>query len=332
MSDTIGAMRAFWPAPSRLASERVADFSVGDIASVLGAIGLASEQTEEDRESLGAKRRRATSGRACWPWGAPWWPVTGGTSTDPCRSGRTFDDQGDVGRLFYFYLAALCYDDTVAFLRENATPENVIESTMNIYRLHATTHLRKQGTLGFDAGWWSLLVLRGELLAIGSLQFHRVNLGVGTLAPEWYDSNDPHATLPGFRRGDASVGVHIPQGADLTPTTLERTFDEARRLLARAWPTNARRLATCRSWMLDERLLALRADSNLVSFLRRFELVPGTIDGDEEVVDFVFQMPGVALADLPRHTSLERLITSVLERGEHWHIRSGWFDFDGTAP
>ena len=84
--------------------------------------------------------------------------------------------------------------------------------------------------------------------------------------------------------------------------------------------------------MLDERLLALRADSNLALFLRRFELVPGSVDGDEEIVDFVFQSPGVALADLPRRTSLERLITSVLESGEHWHIRSGWFDFDGRAP
>ncbi len=204
---------------------------------------------------------------------------------------------------------------------------------MNIYRLHAATHLRKHGTLGFDAGWWSLLVLRGELLAIGSLQFHRVNLGVGTLAPEWYDGDDPHATLPGFRRGDASVGVHIPQGADLTPPTLERTFDEARRVLGRIWPTNTRRLATCRSWMLDERLLALRADSNLVSVFAPIRTRARiTWTAMRRLWISSFKLPGVALADLPRRTSLERLITSVLESGEHWHIRSGWFDFDGTAP
>jgi GNAT domain-containint protein len=67
-------------------------------------------------------------------------------------------------------------------------------------------------------------------------------------------------------------------------------------------------------------------------FLRRFELVPGSVDGDEDVVDFVFRLPRTPLADLPRRTSLERLVTSVLESGEHWHIRTGWFDFDGTAP
>ena len=253
MSDTIGTMRAFWPAPSRLASERVASFTEGDVASVLVAIGLSNEQIEEVA-SHWAEAQASGEWSSLLAMGCTMVARDRGNVDQPLPIWEELDDQGDVGRLFYFFLAALCCDDTIAFLRENATPEHIIESTMNIYRLHAATHLRKHGTLGFDAGWWSLLVLRGELLAIGSLQFHRVNLGVGTLAPEWYNDDDPHTTLAGFRRGDASVGVHIPQGADLTPTTLERTFDEARRVLGRIWPTNTRRLATCRSWMLDERL------------------------------------------------------------------------------
>ncbi len=331
MSETILAMREFWPTPSRLASERVESFEVGDVASVLSAIGFATDQIEEI-----SRHWRAAQISEEWSSllaaGCTMVANDRGNIDQPLPIWADLDDEGDVGRLFYFYLGALCYDDTLTYLRAHATPENVIESTMNIYLLHAATHLRKHGTLGFDAGWWSLLVLRGELLAIGSLEFHRVNLGVGTLAPEWYHDGDPHATLSGFRRGDSSIGIHIPQGADLTPPALERTFDDARRVLGDAWPTNSRRLATCRSWMLDDRLLALRADSNLTLFLRRFVLVPGSVDGDEDVVDFVFRLPGTALADLPRRTSLERLVISVLESGEHWHIRTGWFDFDGTAP
>jgi hypothetical protein len=324
-------MRAFWPAPSALARERVENFGVGDVTSVLRAMGFSSEHIEEIVGHW-SEAQASEQWLSLLAAGCTMVANDRGNIDRPLMIWPDLDDEGDVGRLFYFYLAALCYDDTLAYLRANATPQNVIESTMNIYVLHAATHLRKHGTLGFDAGWWSLLVLRGELLSIGSLEFHRVNLGVGTLAPEWYDEADPHATLPGFRRGDASVGIHIPQGADLTPSALERTFDEARRVLGRTWPASTRRLATCRSWMLDERLLGLRANSNLVQFLRRFELVPGTVDGDEDVVDFVFRLPGVALADLPRRTSLERLITSVLESGEHWSIRTGWFDFDGAAP
>ncbi len=96
------------------------------------------------------------------------------------------DDAGDVGRLFYFYLFALCYDATATFWRACGVPASVVKSTTDILLQHTATHARKRGTLGFDAGWWLVLVLRGELLSIGSLEFHRVNLGVGTLSPEWY--------------------------------------------------------------------------------------------------------------------------------------------------
>jgi hypothetical protein len=331
VSETIAAMRAFWPAPSRLASERVENFEVGDVAAVLNAIGFSNAHIDEI-SSHWREAQASDEWSSLLAAGCTMVDKDRGNIDQPLLIWPDMDDQGDVGRLFYFYLAALCYDGTLGYLRAHATPENVIDATMNILLQHAATHVRKHGTLGFDAGWWSLLVWRGELLAIGSLEFHHVNLGVGTLAPEWYGNDDPYATVPGFRHGDSSVGIHIPQGADLSPCALEGTFDEARRVLAEAWPTNTRRLATCRSWMMDDRLLnSLRADSNLVLFLRRFELVPGWVDGDEDVVDFVFRLPGTALADLPRQTSLERLVTSVLESGEHWHIRTGWFDFDGTV-
>ena len=190
-------MRAFWPAPSRLASERVADFSVGDVASVLGAIGLASEQTEEI-SSHWREAQTSEEWSSLLASGLTMVDRDRGNIDQPLPIWPDLDGEGDVGRLFYFYLGALCYDATVSFLRENATPENVIGSTMNIYRLHAATHLRKQGTLGFDAGWWSLLVLRGELLAIGSLQFHRVNMGVGTLPPSGTTATIPTPRFPGF--------------------------------------------------------------------------------------------------------------------------------------
>ncbi|MGC2485166.1 MAG: acyltransferase domain-containing protein [Acidimicrobiales bacterium] len=332
MSETTSAMREFWPEPSRLASERVENFEVGDVAAVLNAIGFSAphigEITSHWREAQASNEWSALLAAGCTMVAND-----RGNIDRPLLIWSDMDDQGDVGRLFYFYLAALCYDDTLAYLRAHATPENVIDATMNILLQHTATHERKRGTLGFDAGWWSLLVWRAELLAIGSLEFHHVNLGVGTLAPEWYSDDDPHASLAGFRRGDSSVGIHIPQGADLSRHALDRTFDEARGVLGETWPTNTRRLATCRSWMMDDRLLdSLRADSNLVLFLRRFELVPGVVDGDDDVVDFVFRLPGTALDDLPRRTSLERLVTSVLESGEHWYIRTGWFDFDRTSP
>ncbi len=135
---------------------------------------------------------------------------------------------------------------------------------------------------------------------------------------------------PGFRRGDPSLGVHIPQGADLSHTALERTFLDARGVLGRVWPSSTRRLATCRSWIMDERLLdALGPESNLVRFQQLFTLVPGWVDGDDDVLEFVFRRPGASLSELPQRTSLERYIVSLLRGGDHFHIRTGWLDFDG---
>ena len=175
--------------------------------------------------------------------------------------------------------------------------------------------------------------LRAEMLQVGSLQFHRVNLGVGTLSPHpWYTEEEVATLGVGFRRGDPSAGIHIPEGADLSPQRLDETFARARQVLGAVWPVTQRRIATCQSWMLDDRLGgALAPTSRILGFQRRFTLLPRWMDDDEDAIEFVFRRPGAALADLPRSTSLERAILDVLMSGGHWRNRAGWLDFDGPA-
>jgi hypothetical protein len=327
--DTISQMTEFWPLPSSASLERVRDVDAGELSRILENIGLTAVQVQEIVDHwpevqenpqwaslLAAGYTMVTADRGNFNAPVPIW-------TD-------LNDVGDEGRLFYFYLFALCYDETVAYLRQSGTPEDIIDASVGILARHSATYERKWGSLGVETGWWTLLVLRGELLQIGALEFHRVTLGVGTLSPEWYDESDARALGPGFRRGDPSIGLHISQDANLTPASLDRTFADARRLLGELWPVSQRRLATCRSWTMDDRLVeVLRPDSNLVGFQRRFELVPGWLDGDEDVLDFVFRRPNTALAHLPQTTSLERAVVAVLQRGNHWRTRTGWLDFDG---
>lgn len=329
--DTVSLMRSFWPSPSPAAVERVRDFTDGDLARTLEHTGLASSKIAEI-----VNHWRDVQASARWSSllaaGYTMVSLDRGNIDAPVPIWSDLHDEGAEGRLFYFYLFALCFDETVAYLRQRGTPEHVIDSTMNILVQHSATYERKWGNLGVDGGWWTLIVLRGELLQIGSLEFHLVSLGVGTLSPEWYDEAETQALGPGFRRGDASLGVHIPQDADFSPAALDRTLDEARAVLRRLWPVEHRRLATCRSWIMDDRLATLLGpDSNLVRFQQRFELVPGWVEDDDDVLEFVFRLPGTALGELPRRTSLERAVLGILERGEHWHTRSGWFDFDGAS-
>jgi hypothetical protein len=330
-TDTISAMRSFWPLPSTTALERVRDFAVGDLFRTLGLAGLAPDKIQEVVTHW-SEVQQSPEWSSLLAAGCTMISIDRGNIDAPLPIWSDLHEEGTEGRLFYFYLFALCFDETVAYLRERGTPEHVIDASMNILVQHSATYERKWGELGVEAGWWMLIVLRGELLQIGSLEFHLVSLGVGTLSPEWYDESVAEALGPGFCRGDPSLGLHIPQDADLSPEALDRTFHEARAVLGQLWPVEHRRLATCRSWIMDDRLVSiLKPNSNLVKFQQRFELVPGWVEGDDDVLDFVFRLPSTAFSDLPQGTSLERAVIAVLQRGEHWHTRSGWFDFDGVT-
>jgi hypothetical protein len=91
-------------------------------------------------------------------------------------------------------------------------------------------------------------------------------------------------------------------------------------------PDGPPRIATCTSWILDEQLAEyLPTDSNILSFQRRFTIVPGARDNDEAVLHFVFgsERPK-ELNALPQRTTLERAVVEHLRRGRHWRMRTGW--------
>jgi hypothetical protein len=188
----------------------------------------------------------------------------------------------------------------------------------------------KHATTGVDAGWWMLPILRGEILQVQCLKFHLVHLGVGTLAPRpWLDERDVDALGEGFRPGDLSLGVHIPARIDLSPAALDATFARAREVLPVVWPSPTRRLATCQSWMLDDRLVAaLGEDSNIVRFQRRFHLIDPYEDDIDTVAYFVFGHEGGDVEGLTATTRVQRAVLDVLSRGERWHSRTGWLVFD----
>jgi hypothetical protein len=244
------------------------------------------------------------------------------------------DEYGPSGRLLYYYLFALQGDLLKAHHRAHAVPDDVSDATFSALSRHGETHRLKYGTTGVDAGWWMLPILRGEILQVGSLKFHCVHLEVGALAPRpWLDADAMARYGEGFRPGDLSLGVHIPARIDLSPTALDATFVRAREVLPRVWPSPTRRLATCQSWMLDDRLIAaLGEDSNIVRFQRRFELIEPFADDVETVRYFVFGPGGGDVADLRATSRVQRAVLDVLQSGGAWHSRTGWLTLEGEAP
>jgi len=331
-ADTLAFMSMSLPPARPAVVERVQTTTSAEVEVALAGVGFAvADRDEAVREWDATRGRTAIAGVMAQVVGAV--EDARGVPTAPVFIWPDLDGLDPAGRLFYLHVIALCAPGARAYLAGVGVPEDVIDSTFSSFVHHAAIHRRKHGSAGVDAGWWQLLALRGELLEIGRLQFHYLVTGESTLCPvPWYDEADAAALGAGFRRGDAQLGLHIPEGPGFDPVTLDATLARAREVISRAWPTDRRRVASCMSWLLDDHLGEyLAARSNILAFQRRFTMVPGGFDDDADTLEFVFRLPGVALDDLPQRTTLERAIVARLRAGLHWRARAGWFDFDGPA-
>ena len=253
-----------------------------------------------------------------------------GAIDQPLTVWADLNECGPSGRLLYYYLFALQVRELGAWFSQVGLPQDVWVATISALARHGETHRLKHGSVGVDAGWWMLPILRGEIVQVQNLKFHRVRLGLGPLSPRpWLDSDSAAALGEGFRVGDQSVGVHIPARVNLGDEALDATFSRARDVLGAVWPSETRRIATCQSWMMDERLVeALGIESRIVRFQRRFELIAPVENDSETVVSFVFGRNSVPWPELRATTRLQRAVLEVLARGEQWHNRTGWFEFD----
>ena len=143
---------------------------------------------------------------------------------------------------------------------------------------------------------WLVGLLRGDVLALGRLQFERI------------------AT-------DEGRAIHIPEGGSLRPDLVDASLDEARALFGDG-------TLICTSWLLDPTLLRLPDTSNIVAFARRFDVEPTEPgrEGDEAAAKFVFRRPLTEVLDpaavTPR-TTLEHFVAGHLRAGHHWSEPKG---------
>ena len=144
---------------------------------------------------------------------------------------------------------------------------------------------------------------------------------VGIAGPAFWPETDE----PGFRKGDATLGVHIPATGPLCRAECDESFDLATAFVERHFREHDFRVATCTSWLLDEQLADyLPADSNIVQFQRRFTVV----DGARPTMGatsccFVFDRVPKSIDELPQRTALERAIVSHLRGGGRWKHADG---------
>ena len=236
---------------------------------------------------------------------------------------------GAHARLFNVYAFLAVLPEVRRWHREHAVPEAVSQETFRSLGRAMTIHRLRNGEAGVFEQNWMTLPFRACLYELGRLQYTPLHLRTGASGPRhWYDAEAAERLGPGFRQGDATVGIHIPEAGPLTPEGCDASLRRARELFSRPLPFGPCRIAICGSWLLDEQLAEyLPATSNIIRFQRRFTLMPGHGDGDGSVFNFVFHRSAPeSLDDLPQRTTLERAVVAHLRGGRHWRTRTGWLE------
>jgi hypothetical protein len=204
--------------------------------------------------------------------------------------------------------------------------EDVVWATLADLPRQIGVYRQVHGRLGFDDGGWLTLHVRGELFALGRLQFQRATVP--------WSQPELDASGAAVETGTPALGVHIPQAGPLDAAACDASFARVRGFFRRLFPDVDYGVATCGSWLLDPQLAEyLPASSNIVAFQRRFTVMPGGFPSDAAVLGFVFhrRIADVDLADLdrlptllPQTTTLERAFVAHLRAGRHWEARAGW--------
>lgn len=182
--------------------------------------------------------------------------------------------------------------------------------------LNLRINRRVHGRFGLDTWAWLTLHMAGNMFRLGRLQYHLVRSGGGTSpAPD----------------GEWIVGLHIPEDGGLSPAVVDESLVLARSFLDRHFPDKPVRLATCDSWMLDPYLAERLPESNIASFARRFT-VDRCSDAPSDAVYFTFRTRDMEnLAQLPRDTSLQRVVLERIDDGGSWQLGHGHLELP-AAP
>ncbi len=247
----------------------------------------------------------------------------GEPSPPPALGTRPATEPGVAAYLPVLAFAAVL-PHTLAWSRSRGISADVVAASMlDVGRMLRRNRLwAGEAGLGDELAGWLTRHLTGAIHEIGRLQYERVRLGT------WTGTQLAAAGLP-LGPADLALSQHIPQtGTPLTPGAVDESLAAARRFFRRRFPDASLSHVVCVSWLLDPQLADyLAADSNLVSFQRRFTLIPPrSDDADPSIRKFVFADTTSPLDALPQRTTLERAVVRHLRRGGAWRTRTGWLD------
>ncbi len=211
------------------------------------------------------------------------------------------EDEGNM-KMLYCQLQSMCL--TYEKYMEQNIPVEVFTDTMKCYTRFINECQKKNGRMFFDRGWWTFHQLSMEIFRIGALEYQF-----------------------GEYEGKNVLYVHIPSDADMTPVSVDRSFEEAKKFFKTYYSDYVYDRYVCESWLLSPVLEALLPEtSHILSFQKRFTIVKENREG-KEFLEWLFQVPDITMTDyasLPENTGLQRrakeLILAGTMIGEAWGV------------
>jgi hypothetical protein len=221
-------------------------------------------------------------------------------------------DPGEADPLAWLHAYLLFTPTLVAWHRSQRVPDEVTRATLADLGRHLAISRRVTGGFSFQTWDWLQHHLTGQLFALGRLQF------------ELRRSGRPVDSVASAE--DWTLAAHIPEAGPLSPALVDTSLARAREFFAAHFPDRPARVVTCDSWMLDPYLAEnLDPRSNTSAFARRFTPIGPPTEGDTEALYFVFRTRDLGrVGELPRETSLQRLVLERIEAGGTWQVAAGY--------
>ena len=130
---------------------------------------------------------------------------------------------------------------------------------------------------------------------------------------------------PPVDTGTWVLHVHIPESGPLDPPAVAESFARAAEFFPTCFPDHPVSVAVCSSWLLDPYLAEHLPGSNIARFARLFTPYGEPMDDENDALYFVFGRRSTErLDELPRRSSLQRLILDRIAAGGRWQRVRGY--------
>jgi hypothetical protein len=199
----------------------------------------------------------------------------------------------------YLYAAAYSWETIYQPL---GISKDIYIATMKAFTRFVREHFRVTGKYVFDRGFWMWRYTSGLIFRLDELEFERF------LPP--YTSKYPALD------GKASLSIHIPSDADLTPEKITASYQKAEEFFHAYFPAYPYEVIYTDTWLLSPNLSAwLKPTAKLCQFAQAYEILAADSQ-DNSGIPWIFSRVDAQVANYPEKTSLQRAAKAHLLTGQ----------------